>query len=124
MATATLPVYAIPRVARKPWRCICADPVRHWRVGATGADPERPWSWQQGCRTEADAIEVRDRLAATGAYRNVTIEAVPNPNYRDGCVGDIAPGDRYIEYVGEAAAWESGSRYCLPCGEAVWAVAL
>jgi hypothetical protein len=37
------------------------------------------------------------------------------------CRGEINPSDRYIEYLGESAAYESGIRYCLPCGLAVWA---
>lgn len=33
-----------------------------------------------------------------------------------GCA--IAPRDRYLEYLGEAHAYSSGSRYCLPCAQA------
>jgi hypothetical protein len=37
------------------------------------------------------------------------------------CLGTINPGDRYIEYMGEVGGYgESGTRYCLPCGAAVW----
>lgn len=36
------------------------------------------------------------------------------------CVDTIAPGDRYVEYLGETPAHRSGIRYCLPCGVAAW----
>lgn len=42
-------------------------------------------------------------------------------SHADFCVGEIKPGDRYIEYMGEVAGYgESGTRYCLPCGVAEW----
>lgn len=39
------------------------------------------------------------------------------------CRGTIAPGDRYVEYLGESAGYQSGYRYCLPCGVDIWAAA-
>ena len=36
------------------------------------------------------------------------------------CNQTIRPGERYIEYLGEAAPYASGTRYCLPCGELTW----
>lgn len=38
----------------------------------------------------------------------------------DDCAQEIRPGDRYVEYVGEAAPYQSGTRYCQPCGVAEW----
>ena len=38
-----------------------------------------------------------------------------NPRHPD-CTTAIKPGDLHIEYVGNAAACESGTRYCIPCG--------
>lgn len=31
--------------------------------------------------------------------------------------GDINPGDRYVEYLGETPAYQSGSRHCLHCAK-------
>ena len=39
----------------------------------------------------------------------------------DDCAELIEPGDKYVEYFGEAAAYHSGTRYCLACGIATWA---
>ncbi len=49
-------------------------------------------------------------------YRSGT----PNGNYRPDCLGTIQPGDRYVEYMANAAGYESGDRYCWKCGTAVW----
>jgi hypothetical protein len=43
-----------------------------------------------------------------------------NPNYRPDCEGDIQAGSLYVEYLGEAGSYQSGSRYCQTCGIAVW----
>lgn len=37
------------------------------------------------------------------------------------CAQRIAPGDRHVEYLAEAEPYQSGTRYCLPCGRAFWA---
>lgn len=34
------------------------------------------------------------------------------------CHGPISPGQTYVEYFGEAGAYESGTRYCLTCAVA------
>lgn len=39
------------------------------------------------------------------------------PARAEDCPGTIAPGDRYVEYLGEAAAYQSGSRHCRACAE-------
>ena len=36
------------------------------------------------------------------------------------CGVTINPGDRYLEYLGEAPAYQSGSRYCAICAVDVW----
>jgi hypothetical protein len=36
------------------------------------------------------------------------------------CTGTIRPGERYVEYVGEAPAYSSGHAYCLPCHRHFW----
>jgi hypothetical protein len=38
------------------------------------------------------------------------------------CQQTIKPGDEYVEYIGEASAYQSGKRYCLPCGVESWSV--
>ena len=127
----------IPRVARKPWRCICADDVKTYQVRVYGArkdGTETGWS-QRSFSTEEEAtawgesrIGTPTNLNAgtgepTGWAARFEVEPVLNPNARDraeDCAGDIKPGDRYVEYLGEAAAYESGHRYCWPCGLKIW----
>lgn len=53
-------------------------------------------------------------------YERTEVDEIPNPNYRDGCLGDIAPGDTYVEYLGEAEPFSHGSAYCERCAVAVW----
>jgi len=36
------------------------------------------------------------------------------------CQGRIKPGDEYVEYLGDAGPFGSGTRYCIPCGFATW----
>jgi hypothetical protein len=36
------------------------------------------------------------------------------------CVRVIAPGDRYVEYLGESPAYASGIRYTFPCAVMAW----
>jgi hypothetical protein len=50
------------------------------------------------------SVEVHERL-----NRNY-------PSKAPDCRGDIRRADRYVEYLGDAGAYESGERYCLPCG--------
>lgn len=38
--------------------------------------------------------------------------------FADLCPGTIAIGDRYVEYVGEVPAFQSGTAHCVPCYEA------
>lgn len=111
------------RTARKPWRCTCANPIRCWQVEAkcgTGT------SWRT-CNTEADAqaaaAEAATRPCHGGRFcegRTFEIKAIPNPNYREDCDGDIPVGTLHYEYMGDALAYQSGSRYCLRCATEVW----
>jgi len=39
-----------------------------------------------------------------------------------GCHQTILAGDDYVEYLGSAAAYSSGTRYCIVCGLAVWTI--
>lgn len=36
------------------------------------------------------------------------------------CLGQIAPGDTYIESLEYAGAYESGDRLCVPCALRTW----
>jgi hypothetical protein len=39
-----------------------------------------------------------------------------DPKHAEGCPRVIEPGDEYVEYFGEAPAYQSGSRHTLACG--------
>lgn len=128
---------AIPRVARKPHRCVCADDVLSYRVRVIGARKDgTETGWSETSRpTEREAHEYGQSRIGTVTNVNgyteeptgwaVRYEVTPrtNPNAASRspeCAGDIKPGDRYVEYLGEAAAYESGHRYCWPCGLQTW----
>lgn len=134
---------ALYRTARKQWRCVAADEVLYWRVRTrkTGDPDDWDWSGSSGrYTTEVDADEAAKAKVGTpasydmregsptyrqpsGWYTAAEAEPVPNPNHASrspDCRGDIHPGHRYVEYVGESAAWQSGQHYCLPCGIATW----
>lgn len=54
-----------------------------------------------------------------------TVGGWTNPDYvepdkRPGCTPTIEPGDYHFEYLGEAMAYQSGTRYCAACAVAVW----
>lgn len=128
---------AVYRTARKTWRCVAADPLRGWDVtahherGWTGRlhrfDPTRPLEEQEAEAAAWGEAKIGQRATASGLlYERFTIEPRLNPEHRGGelahaCAGWIEPGDRYVEWRGDAAMWESGSRYCLACGTTVWA---
>ena len=79
-----------------------------------------PW----GRTTREGAEEAAAQMRASGSYHVVEVRPRLDRNYPSrspGCRGDIHPRQRYVEYLGGAAAYESGSRYRVPCGAAVWA---
>lgn len=49
-----------------------------------------------------------DGNGAAGEYRA----------HAEGCARKIAKGERYVEYVGEVAAFQSGSRHTVACADA------
>jgi hypothetical protein len=70
-----------------------------------------------------DCIERTARKRHT-CYTHHVIEArgarnVPAPDWaiatHTACSHVIEPGERYLEYMGESYAYESGSRYCAGC---------
>lgn len=123
---------ATPRTARKSYRCRCADEIVDWKVTyltTSGSGTRFGFASQEDAQAKADALlGVPSNVNAgtgevTGRYTET--HAVPriNPNYAgraDDCAGRIEPGDRYVEYLGESAPWQSGDRYCWPCGVKVW----
>lgn len=109
----------VVRTARKPWRCVGARQVSWWGVRRTC---EHGWTESRyGTADEAQAA--LERLRGAPCHGGMVPEvddlqtiAYPNPEYRPDCLVDIAPGDTYVEYRGEVAAfWESGTRFCVRC---------
>ena len=119
---------AVWRTARKGWRCTAADEATgRWVITGVydrGHTTTYAPTYEQAA-AKAQRMEDRGPYAnRQGRYLTITVVPEPNPNHASrakGCTGDIAPGVRYVEYRGEtAAAWESGSRWCAPCGVATW----
>jgi hypothetical protein len=103
-------VNLIPRRAKIEHRCVCADAVLRWHVVRPSGGSSSFWS------------EESARQGLARAPEGSVLETVANPNFQAGCVGDIARGHRYVEYVGEAPAYRSGTPYCVPCAVLVWGV--
>ena len=126
-----LPDYCIMRTARKHYRCTCAADVLGYKVRGWSPDGK---SWTEGTIRDAKSCaEARElssiKVGAIGwgdsvPYERVEVTPRPNPNAAsrsNECRGDIEPGDQYVEYLGESSAYQSGVRYCLPCGLNAWA---
>lgn len=62
----------------------------------------------------------RWRCICADPHRGRVNTGYANPNYRPGCIGDILPGDLYVEYTGEADPFSHGSAYCVPCAVGAW----
>lgn len=118
----------IQRTARKAYRCAGADEVLGWgvRTRHEACPADREWSgWSSMPNREAAearaSVLVGSRAGGMPGheYHYTAAEAVPtmNPQYRPDCLGDIKPGDRYVEDRMDAMPWESGQRYCQRCGE-------
>lgn len=110
------------RTARKAYTCVCADRLRGYELIIT-AEPGLPWlSRTRGTAWigESDLNALVKREKAKPGVASVEVRERANPNFRPDCIRFINPGDRYVEYLGDSWAWESGSRYCAPCGTAVW----
>lgn len=112
------------RTARKPWRCVAEKEFRRWHVRRTCEHGWSEVSAQTGgeARAKADALEgTRCHGLHVPVVEQIEVYPLPNPEFRPDCLGEIAVGDRYFEYMGESCAWESGTRYCARCAVAVWA---
>jgi hypothetical protein len=113
---------AIARTARKPHTCVGDAEVRKYVI--TVDYPEPLPGGITSAWAEAGTPEEAERRATDllRGHRGATaiIEPGRNPNYRPDCLGSIAPGDLYVEYVGDAAMAETGRPYCLRCGLATW----
>jgi hypothetical protein len=111
----------VSRTARISHRCVCANEFRPgWWVRVTSAGKWGDSVSETLRPTEEDvgtlAGEKREK------YPDAKVETYqrPNPDYRPDCLGDIAPGDVYAEYVGESPPYQSGHPYCERCAVAVW----
>jgi len=109
----------IPRIARKPHRCRRADLYRPGWYILTCHEPGR---WGKSYRLDRAAAEkLADGKHSRYPDAIITIGQDRNPDYSADCLSpDIYPGTVYGEYVGEAAAFESGQPYCARCAAAVW----
>lgn len=132
MTTPALRSWHRIRTARKPWRCVGADPVACYEV-VIERGPRRLTSGtlvssstsrrRLPTLTEAEAYAAQRRQIPEANVRSIDVRAVPNRDYRgDVCLGDIPPGTRYLEDRGEALDWESGTRYCAGCARAAFGV--
>lgn len=126
------------RQARKPYRCRAAEPIDCWRVYTTsrtvpdGQPLGEGWRSVGGSQADAEAVAAqlvgavsnRNHITreVTGRYATAEARAVPNRHHdpAGGCLGDIAPGDLYIEDSNDAPAYQAGIRFCLPCGLRLW----
>lgn len=106
----------IPRTARKQWRCVAADEVKRYEIHAQRGEICSTRQAPDLLTAHERMHEMQERYPAA----TVTIRPVRNPDYREDCLGDIMPGNRYAEYMGEAAAYQSGTRYCSRCATTVW----
>jgi hypothetical protein len=111
----------IVRTARILYKCVCAEEVLDFTVHSgwpypVGGVLAVSSTWPNLASAEVHAASAREHRPEA----EVAIEPRSNPNYREGCLGDIKPGDLYFDYVGEAAFAESGRPYCQTCGIAVW----
>jgi hypothetical protein len=59
-------------------------------------------------------------LVIRQARKTWRCEASDREQHPVGCSKCIGKGRNYLEYLGEAAAYESGKRYCRRCGVHTW----
>src|SRR5262249_52941710 len=125
LAAAIAPAWrevAIARRARKPHTCVGAAEVRKHVITVQYAEPLPGGitSTSAGAGTPEEAERRATDLLRGHPGAIAIIEPRRNPNYRPDCLGAIAPGDLYVEYVGDAGMAETGRPYCLRCGLAAW----
>lgn len=120
----------VERIARKRWRCTCADDVLGYRVrgeypGAFGGVNHTEKPARDKAHAEQMAAAMLGGVASTSGTRYERTEVVERRNRNAAnrsarCSGWIERGDAYVEFLGDAAPYESGSRYCLACGYEAW----
>lgn len=71
--------------------------------------PDCPWPELLVIRVARKAHECCNRHGPTSRWNG---EPVPESH-----TDTILPGEVYVEYVGEAAAYQAGTRYCRGCAE-------
>lgn len=113
------------RTARRNWRCVCAEPIRWFEIRGTYDRGEGRASTRCRPRSDAEAVVqlMRERppdLRTMKPYLRVEVIEHANPDYSPDCLHDIPFGARYFEYLGETAAYQSGSRYCALCAVRSW----
>jgi hypothetical protein len=72
--------------------------------------------------TVAEPLEMAVYRKARKPWRCTCADPASN-NYGGGvvmCQRSIRPGDTYVEHLGDSGSYQSGVRYCLPCGVATW----
>lgn len=111
----------IARTARKPYRCTCAD--EYLELWAITTDHGGGHTGTHFADSLSEMYRIADAQRARYPGAKVNVELRRNRNYPDrapDCLGDIPVGTAYVEYLGEAGAYQSGSRYCQRCGVKVW----
>lgn len=103
-------------------RCLFHD--THWVCNRTQCGSE--WESDHDPVQYANPVMLREyaiERIARREWRCTTTSGNNAPDRSDLCTGLITSGDAYIEYVGEVAPYQTGTRYCLACGVKVWRVA-
>ena len=117
----------IVRTARKQHRCACAKRVLRYEATLHCQHGHATTVWRSIAAARAWLADPSGG-PCHGLERptnpRTELREVVNPEFRADCARYIAPGERYVEYVGEAAPYQSGTRYCARCAEAVWGVAV
>ena len=82
-----------------------------WVCGRCGSE----WDADHSPQYAIPPVELADQVSAVYRTARKPWTCHLDPQH------EIAPGDVYVEYLGESSAYQSGSRYCLACGTETWA---
>ena len=98
-------------------RCYFHD--THWVCDRCGSE----WDTDHDSVQYVNPVELDPQAIERIARREWSCTCVDGPNSRSRstrCTAVIRRGDAYVEYVGEAGGYSSGTRYCLACGTETW----
>lgn len=109
----------LPRTARKTHQCIGAERFKPGYIVRTDFGNGHISFTRKADKDEALQVAEAQR-AKFGARATIGVGQQKNPEYRPDCLRIIQPGDSYAEYLGEAPAYQSGTRYCARCTTAAW----